>query len=200
MSSVPTSNPQRKELVVPEGFHAPETLHFEDLKAVPFSIEHVNPDLEAINSNYEFIRRTRGGTWPEGITSLEDNQLDATRHRNEFRDNRAFAYSVYNSQDEYIGFMYLYPIGERTELTPETIKYDVDMSFWTTESAAQRGYYEKLHSAANQWLHDEFPFFKNVYCSNAVIPQHEKTSGGTVENPGSWVGKTTSQGRDDIAR
>jgi hypothetical protein len=61
-------------------------------------------------------------------------------------------------------------MGRRTPLTEELLKYDVDVSWWVTPSAYERGYYTKVHAALRHWIEGTFPF-TNAYYSNTEIPE-----------------------------
>jgi hypothetical protein len=76
---------------------------------------------------------------------------------------------VYDAADRYLGCCYLYPMGRRTALTPELVERDVDVSWWVTPDAYDRGYYTKLYFALQRWVADDFPFARPYY-SNREIP------------------------------
>jgi hypothetical protein len=61
-------------------------------------------------------------------------------------------------------------MGRRTPLTEELLKYDVDVSWWVTPGAYERGYYTKLYAALRHWIETAFPFTK-AYYSNTEIPE-----------------------------
>jgi hypothetical protein len=60
-------------------------------------------------------------------------------------------------------------MGRRTQLSEELLGYDVDVSWWVTPDAYERGYYEMLHRALVHWLAEDFPFSAPYY-SNAEMP------------------------------
>jgi hypothetical protein len=60
-------------------------------------------------------------------------------------------------------------MGGRTRLSGALLDRDVDVSWWVTPDAYERGYYAKLHQALQRWVADEFPF-RAPYYSNAEIP------------------------------
>jgi hypothetical protein len=64
-----------------------------------------------------------------------------------------------------LGCLYLYPPGFRTEATKNA---DVDVSFWVTQEAYDRGLYPVLYRTLRDWL-KTWPF-RNVMFSNAEIP------------------------------
>lgn len=154
-----------KKLSLPNDFTPPTRLTHEDLVATPLTRADLKQDLAAVNSSLEIIRTTRGGSWPEEELSEDFDLLDLAWHEREFRDNTSFAYVIHLASGKYVGCFYLYPIGERTEYTNTTKDYDVDASWWTTQTMYEAGYYKKLQVALGQWLKNDFPF-TSIYYSN----------------------------------
>jgi hypothetical protein len=72
----------------------------------------------------------------------------------------------------YLGCCYLYPVGSRTELTEDLLKYDGDVSWWVTPEAYEQGYYAKLYAALRHWVADAFPFTM-AYYSNIEVPERD---------------------------
>lgn len=159
-----------KKFQLPDDFHAPASLTFEDFKAVPLTRNDLDADLAAVNSSIEIIQKTRGGAWPEEELNKDFDFLDLAWHEREFRDNGSFAYVIYDANSTYLGCFYLYPMGHRTELTEDLSDYDVDASWWVTTDAFNKGYYPKVYGALQEWLKEGFPFSK-VYYSNKDIPE-----------------------------
>jgi hypothetical protein len=60
-------------------------------------------------------------------------------------------------------------MGTRTPLTDETVRYDVDVSWWVTPDAHAAGYYRMVYVGLRHWLATQFPFWTPYY-SNADIP------------------------------
>ena len=60
-------------------------------------------------------------------------------------------------------------MGRRTQLTAELLDHDVDVSWWVTPGAYERGLYTKLYVALRYWLAEGFPF-RSAYYSNSEIP------------------------------
>ncbi len=158
-----------KKLPQPPGFSAPRTLTYGDVVARAISRADLSDDVRGINASLELIRRTRGGDWPTEPVTEEFNFVDLVWHELEFRDGMSYTYAVYDTGDAYLGCAYLYPMGRRRELTEELLAYDVDVSWWVTPDAYDRGYYEKVYRALQHWLAGEFPFGE-AYYSNAQIP------------------------------
>jgi hypothetical protein len=158
-----------KRLSLPPGFSAPTELRYEDVVARAISRADLRDDVRGINASLDLIRRTRGGSWPTGPVTEDFNYVDLVWHECEFRDGGSFTYALYDADGGYLGCCYLYPMGGRTPLTDELIAYDVDVSWWVTPDAYERGYYEKLFRALAHWLAERFPFSQPYY-SNAAIP------------------------------
>jgi len=158
-----------KKLELPPGFTAPTQLTYEDIVARALTRSDLHDDVRGINASIEMIQATRGGDWPTGPVTEEENFVDLVWHELEFREGISFAYAVYDADGRYLGCCYLYPMGRRTELSEELLNYDVDVSWWVTPEAHERGYYTKLYAALRHWLAEEFPFGA-VYYSNAAGP------------------------------
>jgi hypothetical protein len=125
--------------------------------------------VRGIKASLELITRTRGGSWPTEPVTEAVNFVDIVWHELEFRDGHSFTYAVYDTGGGYLGCCYLYPLGRRTKLTEQLLDSDVDVSWWVTPAAYQRGDYVKLYAALRCWLASEFPFLRPYY-SNREIP------------------------------
>jgi hypothetical protein len=158
-----------KSLVIPPGYHPPTDLSDGDLRARALSRADLLDDVRGINAGIELIQRTRGGGWPTEPVTEEYNYADLVWHEVEFRERFSFSYAVYDAEGGYLGCCYLYPMGRRTPLTAELLAHDVDVSWWVTPQAYERGYYTKLYKALRRWLADDFPF-RNPHYSNREIP------------------------------
>jgi Acetyltransferase (GNAT) domain len=159
-----------KSLRLPPGFTAPRRLVYEDLVARALTRDDLAEDVRGINASIELIQRTRGGGWPTEPVTEDFNFVDLVWHEQEFREGTSFAYAVYDSNGGYLGCCYLYPMGRRTELTEELLRHDVDVSWWVTPDAYERGYYEKLYRALGDWVTEQFPF-ESPHYSNAEVPR-----------------------------
>jgi hypothetical protein len=159
-----------KKLGTPAGFTVPKRLRFEHFDARAISRADLADDVRGINASLELIVRTRGGGWPtEPVTAAVDF-VDLVWHELEFRDGYSFTYAVYDTGGNYLGCCYLYPLGRRTELSEALLDYDVDVSWWVTPAAYERGDYDKLYTALRHWLATEFSFWRPYY-SNREIPR-----------------------------
>jgi hypothetical protein len=158
-----------KRLAVPPGFQAPRRLSYQDIVAEAITRAHLQDDVRGINASIELIRATRGGPWPTGPVTDDFNFVDLVWHEQEFREGSSFTYALYDDGQHYLGCCYLYPMGGRTKLTEALLAHDVDVSWWVTPAAYERGYYEKVYAGLQHWLPTEFPF-GHPYYSNADIP------------------------------
>jgi RimJ/RimL family protein N-acetyltransferase len=152
-----------------DGQPVPETLTYEDIVLRALTRDHLSEDVRGINASLDIIRRTRGGAWPTEAVTEEYNFVDLVWHECEFRDGGSYTYAAYDTSDRYLGCAYLYPMGRRTELTEELLKYDVDVSWWVTPTAYEQGYYTRLYQALVHWLAEDLPFGEPYY-SNREIP------------------------------
>ena len=159
-----------KKLATPPGFRAPERLLFEHFEARAISRADLTEDVRGINSSLDLIVRTRGGGWPTEPVTADVDFVDLVWHELEFRDGYSFTYAVYDTRGNYLGCCYLYPLGRRTKLSEALLDHDVDVSWWVTPAAYERGDYDKLYTALRHWLATEFPFWRPYY-SNREIPR-----------------------------
>lgn len=158
-----------RSLELPAGHSARRELRYEDITARAISRDDLAADVRGINASLDLIRRTRGGSWPTGPVTEEYNYDDLVWHEVEFRDGTSFTYAVYDSGGQYLGCCYLYPMGKRTPLDEILVQHDVDVSWWVTPDAYDRGYYVKLHRALQHWVAEDFGWQK-PYFSNREIP------------------------------
>ena len=128
-----------KRLQVPDGYIVPRELSYHDIRAHAISRADLDEDVRGINASLDIIRRTRGGGWPTGPVTADYNFVDLVWHECEFRDGGSFTYAVYDASGQYLGCCYLYPLGGRTPLTADLLRYDVDVSWWVTPAAYQQG-------------------------------------------------------------
>jgi hypothetical protein len=158
-----------RKLTLPDDFAPPVELAYADIRARAISRADLADDVWGINASIELIQRTRGGDWPTGTVTEEFNFADLVWHEVEFRDGYSFSYAVYDADGQYLGCCYLYPMGRCTELSADLLEYDVDVSWWVTPPAYERGYYTKLYEALRRWVTEDYPF-RRPYYSNAETP------------------------------
>lgn len=158
-----------RKIQLPDGFNPPPRLIYDDIVAIAISRANLSDDVRGINASISLIQKTRGGGWPTEPVTEEFNFVDLVWHECEFRDGYSFTYAVYDDRGIYLGCCYLYPMGRRTPLNDDLLDHDVDVSWWVTSEAYERGYYTKLYAALRRWIADDYPFRKPYY-SNIEIP------------------------------
>ena len=158
-----------KRLDMPADFSPPIRLTDEYIVADAITRDDLQDDVRGINASLELIRQTRGGGWPAEPVTEAFNYVDLVWHELEFRERDSFTYVLRDREGGYLGCCYLYPMGRRTPLTDDLLRYDVDVSWWVTPEAYEAGYYVKTWDALRRWLAAEFPFW-NAYFSNREIP------------------------------
>ena len=163
-----------KSLRLPPGFGAPTVLEFEDLRATVLGRADLAEDVRGINASLELIERTRGGGWPTEPVTEEVDFVDLVWHELEFREGYSFSYAVYDTAGTYLGCCYLYPLGRRTELSAQLIEHDVDVSWWVTPEAYDRGRYVALYRALRTWVTEAFPFTAPYYSNREIPPLDER--------------------------
>ena len=134
----------------------------------------VKEDLEAVNSSIDIIRKTRGGSWPEGELSEDFNWRDLVWHERENDAKSSFAYAVRDAAGEYTGCFYLYPVGYRAALSQDGLQYGADASWWVTTKAYEKGEYEVLYHAVVSWLENELSAVGKPLFSNLEIPSSQQ--------------------------
>jgi RimJ/RimL family protein N-acetyltransferase len=159
-----------KRIQLPAGFAVPAQLAHDDIRAHAITHADLHDDVAGINASIDLIRRIRGGHWPTEPVTEDFNYVDLVWHECEFREGSSFTYAVYDDAGHYLGCCYFYPVGTRTPLSADLVQHDVDVSWWVTPDAYERGYYTKLHTALRHWATAELPF-TNPHYSNAEIPR-----------------------------
>lgn len=161
--------PYAKKLALPEQFDPPRRLVFEDVEAHAIGRGDLAADVRGINASLGLIAATRGGGWPTGPVTEEENYVDLVWHECEFRDRKSFTYCLEARDRGYIGCAYLYPLGIRQPLTAALAEHDVDVSWWVTPDAFEDGYYERVFRALAGWVVTGYPFARPHY-SNLRVP------------------------------
>lgn len=158
-----------KRLSIPVGSVVPATLEHGVIHAHAITRDDLDDDVAGINASLDLIRRTRGGAWPGGPVTAEDNFVDLVWHECEFRDAKSFTYVLTNPDQGYLGCLYLYPMGLRRPLTQDLLRHDVDISWWVTPTAYDAGLYAAVYAALQHWVGTDLPFSDPFY-SNAELP------------------------------
>ena len=131
---------------MPENFIVPE-----NCKVGNFYFSILEPsiteiDYKVVMSSRKRLRQIfkRDDTWPaEGMT-LDENTKDLVRHESEFKQKKAFAYSVYPlDKNEYIGCIYINPTKK---------SYDCEVYLWVSDSNFHMD--NALFRQTKKWLNE----------------------------------------------
>jgi len=151
-----------------------ETPDFILQKLTPADVER---DFATFMSNKDAIKLQRGGVWPDGTETLEDDKIDLSWHQREFELGTSFAYQVVSTDElEMIGCVYFYPPDHpnngASQYEPEGI--DASVSIWTTEKHFRLGVYDQLYLFTQQWL-KQWPY-SNPHITNLQKPGVAKST------------------------
>ncbi len=136
---------------VPDYFEIPLTL-----KSGPFRLEVLSPevgeiDYDAVMSSKPRLRSVFGPAteWPRDDMTLEDNINDLERHKKEFDERFAFAYTVLNlTGEKCLGCVYIEPCKKKG--------YDCEIYSWIRESHLYLD--PELYQTVKIWVESEWPF------------------------------------------
>ena len=135
--------------LVPVGFPVPTRFATGPFLLEALGPEHNERDHAAWSSSIEHIRATEGfvgGRWPQPMT-LEDNLADLERHRAEFDERSACAYSVLDpTTNDVVGCVYVDPAPSGDGAVVRS---------WVRESHAELD--APLREAVLTWLEREWP-------------------------------------------
>ena len=157
-----------KRLDLPAGFSPPTRLVHEDIAATAISRIDLEDDVRGSMKAFAHPPHP-GGDLPSEVVTAEFDFIDLVWHENEFRERESLTYVLRDHKGGYLGCAYLYPMGRRTRLSDDLLRFDVDVSWWVTPSAYAAGYYEKAYRALRRWLAVEYPFWEG-YFSNSEVP------------------------------
>ncbi len=149
---------------VEKTFIPPAEAEFEGYVLHPLGPDDVEADCAAANENADLIRQTRGGTWPRGPITLDEDLGDLREHQRQFRTREAFAYVISNTENGmYEGCLYIYPPHhpfDDTDQSAMPADADAAISFWVVRSAYNAGLYQDLFTFVGRWLNEVWPFMR----------------------------------------
>jgi hypothetical protein len=160
---------------VPANFNPPKIDRLnEEYILVPIMTQNTDEDLQVILKNADMITKIRGEgsrkKWPY-ICTREENFKDLAWLELCAEYKQLFCYIIRRkSTQEYIGSVYIYPIVLFYQEKAD--RYDVDFSFWITESEYDKGKYRKIYVALMEWFNDKWPFnIHRIYFRNILKPE-----------------------------
>jgi len=159
---------------VPIDFTAPAQAALGEYLLHAISTDDTTEDVQVLTTNAAAIVQQRGGSndttkWPH-TCSFEEDLNDLAWLQVCASNNQLFSYILRDTAGTYVGCIYIYPI----ELFYSQLAkdYDVDFSFWVTQSTYDAGEYEPIFTALLSWLHESWPFDPHrVYLRNLEIPE-----------------------------
>ncbi|HKR81536.1 MAG TPA: hypothetical protein VJR27_00880 [Candidatus Saccharimonadales bacterium] len=161
------------EAFIPAEFHPPLEARVGQYVLRPLTEAYLAQDLAAVNASAETIRKVRGGTWPKGAITEEEDHADLVEHGRQFRERAAFAYSVLTQDErECAGCVYIYPPRhpfDDSDQSAMPADADAAVSMWVTRAAYETGFYPVLYGFVTEWIAQAWPF-KRAYYSNHEAP------------------------------
>jgi RimJ/RimL family protein N-acetyltransferase len=146
-------------------------LKTETYHARPLLARDVYDDFVAVMSSFDSIRATRGGSWPTSDLTFEEDFIDLAWHEREFTSGYSYAYVLYSADNtEYLGCIYIYPPDRKSSLRSVSAGDQASISWWVTDSAWKRGFYETLSHDIKAWVEADWPFAQVNY-ANTVLPE-----------------------------
>ena len=107
-------------------------------------------DYKVVMSSRKRLRQIfkRDDTWPAEDMTLDENTKDLVRHETEFKQKKAFAYSVYPlEKNDYIGCIYINPTKK---------SYDCEVYLWVSDSSFHMD--NVLFRQTKKWLNEVWSF------------------------------------------
>ena len=141
---------------VPKDFVIPKSL-----KSNLFLLEVLSPevaeiDYDAVMSSRVRLRSVFGKSteWPSDNLSLEDNINDLEKHKKEFEERVAFAYTVLDlSRENCLGCVYIDP-GKKSN-------FDCEIYLWVRDSHINLD--SELYNTVKFWIESNWPFKQIVF-------------------------------------
>lgn len=136
---------RKGKINLPSNFNAPENHKTDEFYFTILEPSITEIDYQAVMSSRKKLRKifSANDTWPSESMTIEENTQDLIRHESEFRQKKAFAYSVFTkNKDEYIGCVYINP----------TLKniFDCEVYLWVKDSRNELD--QKLFQEIKKWL------------------------------------------------
>jgi len=135
------------QVFLSEKFNPPENFHNSEFFLTVLEPNVTEIDYEAVMSSKDRLRQVffKNDEWPNDNMTLEENTKDLIRHELEFKQKKAFAYSVFSRDKEnYIGCVYINPTTKRN--------YDCEVFLWVRDSQIHLD--KALFDNTKKWLKD----------------------------------------------
>ena len=138
---------------VPDSVIIPSGIETKDFRIRILTINDVVKDYDAVMSSIDHLKGVFGpsSSWPSADLTIEQDLIDLGWHQKEFQTGSAFAYTVISlDESRCLGCVYVDP--------SEKAGYDAKVTLWVRQSEIRKGLDEKLFSAVNTWLSEEWWF------------------------------------------
>ena len=135
---------------MPKNFIVPENCKVGDFYFSILEPSITKIDYKVVMSSRKRLRQIfrRDDTWPAEDMTLDENTKDLVRHETEFKQKKAFAYSVYPlDKKEYIGCIYINPTKK---------SYDCEVYLWVSDSNFHMD--DVLFRQTKKWLNEAWGF------------------------------------------
>lgn len=164
---------------LPTDFKVPQRANIDNnYYLMPITTNELIEDWQTLLNNASAITEVRGGgsrdEWPF-VCSLEDDYKDLAWLEVCAKYKQLFSYIIRSAKDDnYVGCIYIYPI--ELFFSEKSEEFDVDFSYWITQSELDGGKYEEISESLLTWLLNEWPFDKKkIYFRNKLVPEVVKT-------------------------
>jgi hypothetical protein len=156
-----------------KGYTPSERIEAKNFTIRKLEASDVERDYATFMASAGAIVSQRGGTWPDGTETLEEDVIDLSWHQREFELGTSFAYQVITPDNSaMLGCVYFYPPKHpnngASEFEPEGT--DLSVSLWTTQDAYDSGVYDELYHFVEEWL-KQWPFTKPCI-TNLIKPKN----------------------------
>ncbi|MBD7912858.1 hypothetical protein [Clostridium cibarium] len=138
---------------IPDEFVVPTIYKTENFTIRKLTVLDLQKDyiavMEARDHIHELYTKEYTNGWPADNLTLEEDENDLKRHEKEFNERVAFAYTVFDIQNENcLGCIYIDP----------SDCYDAEITMWTRDHVTDM----LLYKTVKKWIENHWPF-KNTY-------------------------------------
>lgn len=141
---------------IPSNFNPPQTLETDEFRLRMLTVNDVVKDYDAVMTSVDHLKGVFGpnSSWPKDDLTFEQDLIDLGWHQKEFQKRSSFAYTMMNlDESQCLGCVYVLP--------SDNEQYDAMVILWVRNSELANGLDERLFSAVQKWITNEWPF-KNV--------------------------------------
>ncbi|WP_143316464.1 hypothetical protein [Clostridium sp. HBUAS56017] len=139
---------------IPDEFVVPTIYKTENFTIRKLTVLDLQKDyiavMEARDHIHELYTKEYTNGWPADNLTLEEDENDLKRHEKEFNERVAFAYTVFDIQNENcLGCIYIDP----------SDCYDAEITMWTRDHVTDM----LLYKTVKKWIENHWPFENTYY-------------------------------------